>query len=242
MPVDIVSQLQSPGGKFQLTAHRDPFPTQSFDRDEAQLLQSQLNTLITNFDNSVLTQLVQQRQETISKVAALAKAEFDGKTFGGINAGDNELGFSVLRPGHILETSGSAIVTDNNDWYADPGTSTGWVDWIGNGTSNYTVGTDTNGQVILLLGLMDQESGPTEISGYNVETFGRNMDMLPRDVNSARLMDNETEQQVVPTPAFVARENDDIYAQLRFDRAVERQPRAFGFNFSLGSFLDSTDY
>lgn len=242
MAVDIQKDLQNPGGKFELTAHRDPFPTQSFDRDEAQLLQSQLNTLITNFDNSVLTQLVEQRQNTIAKVAALAKAEFDGKTFGGINAGDNELGFSVLRPGHILETGGSAIVSDNNDWYADPAGSTGWVDWIGNGTTNYTVGTDTNAQVILLLGIVDQETGPTEISGYNIESFGRNMDMLPRDINSARLRDNETEQQVVPTPAFVARENDDVYALLRFDRDTERQPRAFGFNFSLGSFLDSQDY
>lgn len=239
---DIVSTLQNPGGQFELTVHRDPFPTEAFNQNEAQLFNSQLNTLIANLDNSVLTQLVNERQETIAKVATLAKSEFDGKTFGGINAGDNQLGFSVLRPGQILETTGSVLVTDNNDWYADPAGSTQWLDWIGDGTDNYTVGQDANEQVILVLGFMDQEKGPTEISGINVETFGRNMDMLPRDLNDARLQDNETEQQTVNLPALVARENDQVYIQLRFDRDVERQPRLFGFNFSLGTFLDNTDY
>lgn len=240
--VDIASTLQNPGGQFELTVHRDPFPTQAFDREEAQLFENQLNTLIADMDSAVLTQLLNQRQETIARVATLAKAEFDGKTFGGINAGDNQLGFSVLRPGQILETSGSAIVTNANDWYADPAGSTGWVDWIGNGTNNYTIGQDANEQVILALAVMDQEKGPTEISGVNVEQFGRNMDMLPRDANNARLMDNETEQQVVSLPALVGRENDQVHMQLRFDRSVERQPRIFGFNWALGTFLDSTDY
>lgn len=241
--VSIASTLQQPGGSFNLTAHRKSFPTEAFDRDEATLFENQLNTLVAELDSSVVTQLLNQRQETIAKVAALAKAEFGGKTFGGVNAGDNELGFSLLRPGQILETTGSAIVTDNNDWYADPAGSTGWVDWIGDGgNNNYTVGTDANEQVILVLGFMDQESSPTEISGINVETFGRNMDMLPRDLNDARLQDNETDQQVVPLEALVARENDEVYMQLRFDRDVERQPRLLGFNFSLGTFLDNTDY
>lgn len=242
MPLDIANTLTSPGGSFELTVHRKPFPTEAFDNDEATLFENQLNTLIAEMDNAVLTQLLEQRQQTIARVATLAKSEFNGKTFGGINAGDNEIGFSVLRPGQILETTGSAVVTDVNDWYADPAGSTGWLDWIGDGTDNYTVGQDANEQVILVLALMDQEKGPTEISGFNVETFGRNMDMLPRDVNDARLMDNDTKQQVVPLPALVARENDQIYTQLRFDRDTERQPRLVGFNWSLGSFLDTTDY
>lgn len=242
MALDIINTLTSPGGQFELTVHRDPFPTEAFDNDEAQLFQSQLNTLIANLDSAVVTQLLMQRQETISKVATLAKAEMDGKTFGGINAGDNQIGFSLLRPGQILETTGSAIVTDANDWYADPAGSTGWLDWIGDGTDNYTVGQDANEQVILVLAFMDQEKGPTEISGFNVEQFGRNMDMLPRDLNDARLQDNDTEQQVIPLPALVARENDQIYTQLRFDRDTERQPRLLGMNFSLGTFLDTTDY
>lgn len=240
MAVDIISTLQSPGGRFELTSHRDPFPTEAFDSDEASLFQNQLNTLISNFDSAVLSQLLNQRQETIAKVATLAKAEMDGKTFGGVNAGDNEIGFSILRPGQIRANPSSGAA--ENNWYFTP-SSTGWVDWIGDGANNnYTVTSGSNEQVVLVLALMDQESGPTEVSGVNVEEFGRNMDMLPRDANDARLMDNDTEQQIIPLPALVGRENDQVYIKLRMDRVVERQPRLFGLNFSLGSQLDTEDY
>lgn len=240
MAVDVLSTLQSPGGRFELTAHRDPFPTEAFDSDEASIFQNQLNTLISNFDSAVLSQLISQRQQTIARVATLAKAEMDGKTFGGVNAGDNEIGFSILRPGQIRASPSTGNA--ENNWYFTP-SSTGWNDWIGDGANNnYTVTTDSDEQVVLVLALMDQESGPTEMSGVNVQEFGRNMDMLPRDANDARLMDNDTEQQIIPLPALVGRENDQVHVRLRFDRVVERQPRLFGFNFSLGNQLDNEDY
>lgn len=241
MPLDIQSTLTNPGGRFELTAHRDPFPTEAFDSDEASLFQDQLNTLVAEIPNSVITSVLEQRQATLGRVAALAKAEFDGKTFGGVNAGDNEIGFSILRPGQILETGSSAIITEPDDWYASP-SGTGWVDWIGDGNNNKTIGTGANEQVLVVLAMMDQEPGPTDISGINVESFGRNMDMLPRDINDARLQDNETNQQVVPLPGLVARENDEVHIKLRFDRDVERQPRLLGFNFALGTYLDDEDY
>lgn len=240
--VNITGTLTNPGGKFELTAHDGAFPVEAFDQEEAELFESQLNTLIANMDSSVLTQLINQRQETIARVATLAKAEIDGKTFGGINAGDNEIGFSVLRPGHILETGGSAIVTDSDDWYADPAGSTGWVDWIGDGTTNKTLTSGANEQLVLALAFVDQSSNQTEVSGINVDTFGRNMDMLPLDLNDAKLQDNENDLSVAPLPALVGQENDDVYIKLRFDRDVERQPRLFGFNFSLGSQLNTEDY
>jgi len=240
MAIDVLNTLQSPGGRFELTAHRDPFPTEAFDSDEASIFQNQLNTLISNFDSAVLSQLISQRQQTIARVATLAKAEMDGKTFGGVNAGDNEIGFSILRPGQIRAAPASGA--SENNWYFTP-SSTGWVDWIGDGANNnYTVTTDSDEQVVLVLALMDQESGPTEVSGVNVQEFGRNMDMLPRDANDARLMDNDTGQQIIPLPALVGRENDQVYIRLRMDRVVERQPRLFGFNFSLGNQLDNEDY
>lgn len=229
--------LRSPGDQFRVSAHDKNFPTEPFDDTEATLLQQQLNDLVADLESSTLAKIVQQRQEIVAKVATLAKHDLEAKNFGGINAGDNEIGFSVLRPGHIRRDSGTGNIVNN--WFFTPG-ATGWVDWIGNGAANnFAVDED---QVVLVLALVDQEGASSEISGVNVDTFGRNMDMLPRDVNSLRLMDNDTEVQVVQLQTLVGQEADEVHARLRFDRDVERQPRLFGFTFGLGRFMNIEDY
>lgn len=234
---DIINTLQNPGGAFELTAHRDEFPTSPFDREEAQLFNQQLNDLIADIPSSTIGEVLSQRQDAIAKVASLAKHDIEGNNFGGLNASDNEVGFSILRPGHIRRDPSTGSVV--NDWYFEP-SSSGYSDWIGDGGgNNFIVNED---QVILVLGLVDQENSPTAISGFNVEDFGRNMDMLPRDLNAMRLQDNETEVQVRQLETLVGQEQDEVHMQLRYDRVVERQPRLLGFTFAKGRFLNNQDY
>lgn len=234
--LNLTSTLENPGGNFELAVHDDEFPTQAFNPSEAQLFETQMNDLVTEFDGSVLGSLFKQREQAIARVASFAKQELDGKVFGGINAGDNQIGFSILRPGHIR--ADPATGSGENDWYFDPGT-TGWVDWIGDGSgNNYSVGED---QVSVIFAFVDQDVS-TEVSGLNVDEFGRNMDMLPADINDARLMDNETEIMAKSLPTLVAQDNDQVYCRLRYDRDVESQPRFVGLTFALGGFLNSEDY
>lgn len=237
MDVDITQQLQQPSSDFSVTVHDTTFPTEAFDQDEAEIFNSQLNQLIADLDSSVLTDILLRRQDIIANVAGYAKQELDGKIFGGINAGDNEVGFSELRPGHIYSDSSGTI---QNDWYFQPG-STGWVDWVGDGTSanNYTVNED---QVSVILAFVDQDPGQSVISGLNVQSWGRNMDMLPHDLNTLRLRDNDADLQVRELPTMIARDGNEIHTRLRADRDVERQPRYYGLTFGLGSFLNSEDY
>lgn len=231
-----VNELTNPS-EFALLSQGKDFPVERFSDTEAQLLADQLNTLVANLDSEMLTQFIVQRQEAIARAAAFSKTQFDEKLFGGINAGDNEIGLSVLRPGHILNNAPAGI-TDINDWYFDPG-ATGQVDWIG---TNATPATPETDEVILALGFMDQSDMPTEYSAIDVQEFGRNVDMLPIDVDDARLMDNETGQQLVPLPSLIAQENDNMHVLLRQDRDVERQPRMVGFTFGLGSHLNQLQY
>lgn len=233
---NFANELTNPR-EFALQSQGKDFPVEAFSDQEAQLLSDQLNTLVANLDSEMLTQFIVQRQEAIARAAAFSKTQFDEKLFGGINAGDNEIGMSVLRPGHVLNTNPTGIA-DRNDWYFNPGT-TGSVDWIGTSANPATPEED---EVILALGFMDQSDQPTEISAIDVQEFGRNVDMLPVDVNDARLMDNETGQQLVPLPSLIAQENDNMHVQLRLDRDVERQPRLVGFTFGLGSHLNSLEY
>lgn len=234
--MNVADVLQNPGGNFELAVHDDEFPTTAFNPGEASLFENQMNTLMADLDSSILSQVIKQREQTIAKVASFAKQELDGKVFGGINAGDNQIGFSVLRPGHIRADPSTGAA--ENDWYFSPGT-TGYVDWIGDGSgNNYSVGED---QVSVVLAFVDQDVS-TEVSALNVDEFGRNMDMLPHDLNDARIMDNENEIMVKNLPTLVAQDNDQIHARLRYDRDVESQPRFFGFTFALGGFLNEEDY
>lgn len=235
-PLSLSSTLTNPQGTFELSIHDDEFPTEAFTQKEANLLETQLNDLMASLPSSVLAGQLKEREEVIARTAAYAKQELDGKVFGGINAGDNQVGFSVLRPGHIRADPSDG--SSQNDWYYEP-SSSGWNDWIGDGsTNNYQVNED---QVSVVLGFTDQDVN-TEISGLNVDEFGRNMDMLPHDINDARLMDNSSEQMFVPLPSLVASDNDDIHCRLRHDNVQESQPRFFGITFALGDYLNNEDY
>lgn len=235
--LDVANLVQEPQDDFSVTVHDTTFPTESFSPDEAEIFQAQFDQLVSGLNSSVLQEILLNRQDIIANAAAFAKNDLDGKVFGGINAGDAEMGFSELRPGHIFNDSTG---TRQNDWYFDPGT-TGWVDWIGNGTSgnNYDVSED---QVSVVLALADMDETQSVISGFNVQEWGRNMDMLPHDMNSLRFRDNDNELQVKELPTLMARDGNNIHARLRFDRNVERQPRLFGITFALGDFLNSEDY
>lgn len=233
---DLQSMLTNPQSEFSLQAQGKNFPTASLNSGEAELLQNQMNNIISALPSSTARQIFTERQSVIASAAAFSKQVFDEKLFGGLNAGDNEIGFDVLRPGHIR--SDPATGSAENDWYFDPN-GTGWVDWIGDGSSNNYTGTED--QVSVVLGFVDQDTS-TEVSGLNIDEFGRNVDMLPKDLNDMRLRDNDTELQIEPLPSLILQENDDVHAKLRYDREVESQPRLLGFTFGIGSFLDNEDY
>lgn len=230
------SALTNPGGNFSVPVHNKSFPTESFDSDEAEMFTSQLDTILTGTSSEVMGNLFERRASTIGRVAAYAKHELDSKVFGGINAGDNEIGFSVLRPGHIRADPANG--NSQNDWYFDPSTA-GYEDWIGDGsTNNYDVGED---QVVNVFGFTDQDSN-TEVSGVNVQRFGRNMDMLPQDLNDARMRDNDTEQAVVELPTLVGSDNDSVHIRLDHSRLVESQPRLMGITYGIGAYLNTESY
>jgi len=234
--LNVASTLQNPGGNFKLALHSDEFPTQAFNAGEAQLFQDQLNSLYAELDSSILKQAFSARADVIAKTATFAKAQLDGKVFSGVNAGDNQIGFTPIRPGQIRAdpATGNAV----NDWYYTP-SSAGWNDWIGNGAGNdYSFGAN---QVSVVFGFVDQDVS-SSVSALNVDRFGRNMDMLPYNLDDARLKDNSNSLTYQPLPTLIGQENDSVHIRLRNDRQAESQPRLLGFTFALGGFLNNEDY
>ena len=234
--ITIQNTLTAPKSEFSVSAQGRSFPTQSFNNEEASLFEQQLNELVVPNDESKVTDLFVQRANAIALGATFAKQHFDGKLFGGLNPGDNEIGFDVLRPGQIRADPADGGVA--NTWDFDP-PGAGWNDWIGDGAANNRTLDDN--QVTVIMGMLDQ-ADDSAVSGINVNTFGRNVDMVPKDLNVLKIADNSPEQHYAPLPTLIAQENDDVHIRLRHDADLASQPRLLGFTFGLGTYLNTEDY
>lgn len=288
--INLQDDARNPSSVFSIRTQNKDFNTVPLTSNGASLLNEHFNVFVADLDSRLLNEIYAQRATNIAETAAFSKQEFDEKLFGGINASDNEIGFDVLRPGHIRSAPATAVnVADSptaadgefietgqtiNTWkveVVEEGTydttdeasarasvdvdpeealvveGTGWYDWIGDGTSDgdYTVDED---QVILALAFVDQtspdqnSSAGTEISGINVERMGRNVDMLPKDLNDATLTDNENDIFIQSLPTMVANDRDRVHIRLRADSPGVYEPRIAGFTFGVGSYMNREDY
>lgn len=76
----------------------------------------------------------------------VAKAQFESKPFGGVNARSNEFGFQVIRPEHV----GFSTWDGSN-------TATGWGNWIGSSASPVT---NSSELFLAVLGLVNYDPSP----------------------------------------------------------------------------------
>lgn len=260
--IGLASQAQNPPGVFSIRTQNRDFNTTPLDSGEARLFEEQFNSLVNDFDSRLVSELFLQRADIVSHALAHAKQSFDERRFGGINASDNEIAFDVIRPGHVRADPDTGDVV--NSW--DYTHTDGWNNWIGDGTSpnNYTVDED---QVVVVLGLMDsgmdvlaQDTGTltefherdtTLTTAINVNRFGRNVDMVPKDLHDARLGDNKNEILVQALPTMIGEDRDELHARLRSDVPdelgaadvrVASEPRILGVTFGVGSFMNQEDF
>lgn len=259
--IDLKPSVQSPDDVFSIRTQNRDFNTYPLGTEGASLFDEQFNTLINDFDSRLMSELYGQRSQLIGNTAAYARQQFDEKMFGGINAGDNEIAFDVIRAGHIRADPSSGSIV--NDWQYTH-SSAGYNDWIGDGASNdYVVDED---QVLLVMGFTDTKarvydtvnSEVVEVldepvtSGINVESFGRNVDMLPKDLNNSRLEDNKNDEFVQALPAVVGNDRDSIHVRLESDipneyegnadYEVYSRPRLLGLTFGVGDYMNQEQF
>lgn len=290
LQINLSEDARRPSDVFSIRTQNKDFSTVPLASDGANLLNEHFNVFINDFDSRMLSEMYSQRATNIAEVAAFSKNQFDEKLFGGVNAADNEIGFDVLRPGHIRSAPSTALnVADDptaadgefietgstlNTWKVEVveegGYDTtdeasargsvesnpentiildgeGWHDWIGDGTSDgdYTVDED---QVVLVLGVVDStdqdqnESAGSQVSGLNVQRFGRNVDMLPKDLNDSKLVDNENGLYVQALPTLVGSDRDRVHARFRVDEPGVYEPRLVGFTYGVGSYMNQEDF
>lgn len=259
--IDLASALSGIDSTFNIRTQNRDFSTENFSSSETDLFNEQFNTIVNDFDSRLKSELYDQRSAMIANTAGFSKQQFDEKLFGGINASDNEIAFDVIRPGHIRADPSDGSVL-NNWTYTH---SDGWNDWIGDGSSanNYTVDED---QVTLVLGFSDTPAMVVDTTnnevvetldypattGVNVDRFGRNVDMLPKDLNDSRYQDNKNDQNIQALPAMVANERDQIHVRLESsvpdvvadngDYELVSEPRLLGVTFGVGNHMNQEEF
>lgn len=260
--INLASAARDPSPTFSIRTQNRDFGTHALSSEEANLLETQFNILINDLDSRLMSEIFMQRRQEIADVAALAKNQFDERLFGGINAADNEIGFDLLRPGHVRADPATGDI--QNNWFQTH--EDGWYDWIGDGTAanDYTVDDD---QVVVVFGVVDtgsylveEDAGAlneferldyTPTSTVNVDRFGRNVDMLPKDLNSAKLTDNENDILVSSIPTMVGTDRDRIHIRLQSDLPqslqdadadVISEPRLVGLTFGVGAYMNQEEF
>lgn len=131
---------------------------ETLDADEQNIVrQTVLNYIVGGCDE--MTKLFNLNMDSILLAAGVAKDKV-GQAVRGQIAGDNEIGISLIRPGHVLRTT-STTETPTNSWSFS--FSSGNQNWIGYGSSRATAMDVSQYLTLLAFGVMFTQGANPDI-------------------------------------------------------------------------------
>ena len=154
------------------------YPATPLSEEEMKKFNAQIDNLFGPKDG-VVYELIQTYKNAILNFVEVVKQQLNDPTFGGMVAGDTEIGIAPIRPAHLTLTSGATADGDRfKITYNAP-----WVT-IAQGSMDDDAG-------VLLFGIIDFYDGNT----INARTDGIKFtvgqrQLLPIDVSNAALKDN----------------------------------------------------
>jgi len=232
-------------GKIKLGIQSEEFTTTPLTTYERDLFEDQLKELFYPPWN-LERQYVLSKHDIILVALEAAKNSLDDKTFGGFNAGANEIGMSTIRPGHVGLCRDGAHTNAEADntwkWVSNasaPGYNTGFDGWIHSPTSDTTAFTVHEDSFILPLYIVEESASP-KLQTVKIDV-GRT-DVLYYDVSAARIRDAKTGISLYPLPTTFWGPNTDVLVAVQAKEAGTLDIRLGGFTFALGTFLDATTY
>jgi hypothetical protein len=235
--------LQNPGLSGTVTLNGIDYQLSGINEDELLIFQSEIETQLGTVRSNVGL-LVRDRVNAILTGLRIAKAKIPGNpTFKGIKANSSELGWSYIRPGHIMRTA-AASETCNNVWdfaFTSNATTDAKRNWVGFDATPYAspITVDKNAMMVLL-GLVPFSPSPTvqEIqidhnnTSYNPEVvdYGLYLGDAPEGIGLAPIQT----RYLAPTDKFLMKSRNRFTAT--------QQIRLFGITFGLGSYMKTDMY
>jgi len=216
----------------------DDYELSALSREELEAFNEQFDSYYAN-PKSVLGMFVRERKMACIVGLRMAKTKIGG-IFKGIRASGSELGWSYIRPGHIMRTAVAG--TPRNVWdfaYTRNGTTDAKKAWIGEDTSYAQPITIDKHGLLVVLGLAAFDPEPTidsiEIShGPTVYT----PEVVEYGLQLADTMENIP---IAPIHTRFFSPTNTLQVKTRNRRTGTQKIAVVGLTFGKGDWL-STDY
>ena len=230
-----------------MSVQNEEFTTQELTPEERSLFEKQFSELFYP-PWSLEREFILSRKQFVVHGIEAAKHKLDGLTFGGFNAGANELGISPIRPGHVglCHNAANTNAEADNTWKwkggklaAAPAYNTGFDGWIHSPTSDTTAFTVHEDAFIIPMYIVEESASP-KLQTVKIDV-GRS-DILYYDVSAARLRDARTGISLIPLPEMFWGPNVDVLVAVQAREAGTLDIRLGGFTVAKGTFLDATTY
>jgi len=205
------------------------------DAEEQNIFENQFEALL-NADGSVERQVLRDRKSVCNSFVRAAKYALDNKKFKGFNPADMELGFGLIRPGH---TKVANVVRAN--WFtavpvAGPAA---WVQHIGG--PGAAVGFQLSEDHALCITHLTSLDTPNPLVVETRFANGREI-LIPYDMRSIALGDNDTQVAVYPIPTVWAMPESILLQRIEGDRVGNTNLKLGGITVGTGRFMSQEDY
>ena len=160
------------------------FPATELTEQELKKLDQQLDNLFGPKDG-VVYELLQTYKNSIRAFVKVVKQKLNNSIFGGMVAGDTEIGIAPIRPAHFKDNGGNSLLGTNVVAKGDVFEVTFNSNWetLAEGSLHDDVG-------ILLLGVIGVSASPI-VDGIRIQVGQRSL--LPIDIGNVKIRDNRND-------------------------------------------------
>jgi len=232
-------------GKIKLGIQNEEFATTPLTPEERALFEEQWRELF-HPPWSLERQFLETKKDVVIRGIECAKNALEDKTFGGFNAGANEIGISPIRPGHVgLCRDGTYTNAEaDNTWkwvktVPAPSYNTGYEAWIHSPTDDTTAFTIHKNSFIIPLYIVEESASP-KLQTIKIDV-GRS-DILYYDCSACRIRDERSGISLIPLPTTYWGPSTDVLVSVQPKEAGTLELRLGGFTVALGTFLDASVY
>jgi len=206
------------------------YPVSPLDSEEMAVFEAQFDKLF-GMNDSVERELFQDRRDVILGAIKAIKYKLNGPRFNGWNAGDQELGWSAIRPGHIRRNN--VIGTVWLETFAAAGT---WQRWYDSAAGVGYVAPYAAGQVILGIESLPFLTSVQPLVSATRWEIDRQV-LVPFDVRGITIGDNARQVPIYPHPTILILPRSTVLSRIVSDITGNDYIRPVGLTIGLGKFI-----
>lgn len=230
--VDSITMAHPSVNRDKVVAYGEVFTCASIDGEELELFKAQFSDLMSMVGSDERKIMLARIEQYILGLRII-KQSLGSVRFTGVNAGDTEIGMSLIRPQFCKNNVVASATVYRTNW-AQTLVANTWADWIFDGAgTGMSLGKDFGWVVTHLKSLVSPLPFVSEVRFV----VGRTGVMLPADVRAMQLADTENNIPIVPLSTMYSIPKASFYARCKADAGgVENLPLG-GLLFGLGRAL-----